>query len=269
MQPVLLVPVLALALPVASFVKSVVHIRRRGAPLRQPPLRGVAVDELPAAVAAALAGPRRELEQLGFAPVACIEGFSATGAKFGIQGVLLCVHPARGDYAVVTAVASVGAAPGELAAAVSFSTALPDGTEINTEHSAMPALFAYPPERHVYRFPDRAAAAALYGTHRALVARHGGAGVRGVVHDAAGAVRRLEERGAADLAYQARMGRLEPTSDGAYRYSWAGALRGVWLLHRRLLPLHRARMRRRADRLLRTLPPEPGNPEPGAVARVA
>jgi hypothetical protein len=200
------------------------------------------------------------LNRLGFTLVGFLDGPGDPAKASGIRHTVVLRTGDGVTGAIIYLIEKVTPEAVRLTTGVEFSTEFADGGSNDTSNSSQPSLFRYPANRRVRRFPGVTDLAELYDLHRRLVARAGAVAVKPLVETLEGTVRRIQESGVRDMAYQVHVGNYAPLSGGGYGHTWKGAVRAVAILGAGVKGLGQARQRRDAAALaaeLRRDPPPP------------
>jgi hypothetical protein len=212
----------------------------------RPKFHRLRLDAIDRPVAEFLADRAQALLALGFDDPVHLR---TTDISPGVTAYLIMlVHPATADKAMVTVLIGGGAPPIQTWY-VEFSTRFADGKVFNTLNSA--ELNAFPPMPDSVRtqVPSVTDPEELYELHRAVIDRHAPEG-RATTYEPGGEVEFLYQYAFRRLyEEQVRRGVFRPDGADAYRLTVGGAYRLTWGLMPPFKQLRAAGMRREGRRV--------------------
>jgi hypothetical protein len=208
------------------------------------------VDAMPEPARIHLSGAENALRGLGFTPLGYWRqsGFAANVTAW----LVVLDHPAAGVAGMATAIQSTGApGAGRLVTYTELWSRFDEVRSLTTNNSPQPGAFDPMPLRPVERLPSLWDLNRLYRVHQALVARQGrlaaGSPLAGRTPPevlAESTIRQMDAQVTAGLLFR----------DGeSYRPTWKGAVLMTWRLLWPAKGVREARVRRRAEALLKEL----------------
>jgi hypothetical protein len=170
------------------------------------------------------------LGRLGFTLVGYLDGPGDRSRASGIRNTVVFRAGDGATGAIVYVIEQLTREGVRLSTGLQFATDFGNSGSVNTGNSPQPSLFHYRANRRVYRFPGVRDITQLYDLHRRLVARAREASPQPQPATLDDAIQGIQEITAKDMAYQAEMGDYVRADDGAYRFTWKGAIRAMAIL---------------------------------------